>query len=175
MTEVRARIVTAETVAGRHGAGVKLLVATKSWDAASAAAAVNAGARLVGESRMQELEVKANALKAAGARIHVIGQLQRNKAQIAVRYADCVQTIDSIELAERLDRLCTEAGRTLDVMIQEPLPAEHWMWLHPGVTLTPHVSGMTLRGGSVSQAVRAVQALQRGDVLPGHVDRERGY
>ena len=37
ITEVRARIVTAETVAGRHGAGVKLLVATKSWDAASAA------------------------------------------------------------------------------------------------------------------------------------------
>ena len=123
-TEVRARILTAETVAGRHGAGVKLLVATKSWDAASAAAAVNAGARLVGESRMQELEVKANALKAAGARIHVIGQLQRNKAQIAVRYADCVQTIDSIELAERLDRLCTEAGRTLDVMIQVNVSGE---------------------------------------------------
>lgn len=124
ITDVRARIVTAETVAGRHGAGVKLLVATKSWDAASAAAAVNAGARLVGESRMQELELKASALKAAGARIHVIGQLQRNKAQIAVKHADCVQTVDNVELAERLDRLCSEAGRSLDVMIQVNVSGE---------------------------------------------------
>lgn len=124
ITGARARILAAEGAAGRVGAQVRLLVATKSWDADAASAAVRAGATLVGESRLQELDLKAAALRAAGARIHVIGQVQRNKAQIAVRHADCVQTVDSLPLAERLSRLCVEAGRELDVMIQVNVSGE---------------------------------------------------
>lgn len=124
LTEVKARIIAAEGTSGRVGAQVRLLVATKSWDADAASAAVQAGATLVGESRLQELDLKAEALRAAGARIHVIGQVQRNKAQIAVRHADCVQTVDSLPLAERLSRLCVEAGRELDVMIQVNVSGE---------------------------------------------------
>ena len=124
LNEVKARIVAAEGASGRVGAQVRLLVATKSWDADAATAAVRAGATLVGESRLQELDLKADALRAAGARIHVIGQVQRNKAQIAVRHADCVQTVDSLPLAERLSRLCVEAGRELDVMVQVNVSGE---------------------------------------------------
>ena len=124
LTEAKARIIAAESACGRVGAQVRLLVATKSWDADAAAAAVRAGATLVGESRLQELNMKADAVRAAGARIHVIGQVQRNKAQIAVRHADCVQTVDSLPLAERLNRLCVEAGRELDVMIQVNVSGE---------------------------------------------------
>jgi len=124
LTEVRARIHTTEYRSGRAGSNVKLLVATKAWDVGAAVAAVRAGARLVGESRMQELAVKGPALKAAGARIHVIGQLQRNKAATAVDFADCVETVDSLSLAERLSRLCIEAGRELDVMIQVNMSGE---------------------------------------------------
>ena len=64
---------------------------------------------------MQELDVKGPALQAVGARIHVIGQLQRNKAATAVRFAKCVQTVDSLALAERLSRLAVEAERDLDM------------------------------------------------------------
>ena len=124
LTEVRARIHTAEYLAGRAGSNVKLLVATKAWDADAAVAAVRAGSRLVGESRMQELAAKGAALRAAGARIHVIGQLQRNKAAIAVEFADCVETVDALALAERLSRLCIEAERELDVMIQVNVSGE---------------------------------------------------
>ncbi len=124
LTEVRARIHAAEYSAGRAGAGVKLLVATKAWDADAAVAAVRAGATLVGESRMQELAVKGAPLVSAGARIHVIGQLQRNKAATAVEFADCVQTVDSLALAERLSRLCAEAEKNLDVMIQVNVSGE---------------------------------------------------
>jgi len=124
LTEVRARIHTAEFVSGRAGSDVKLLVATKAWDADAAAAAVRAGATLVGESRMQELAAKGDALRSAGARVHVIGQLQRNKAAIAVEHAVCVQTLDSLALAERLSRLCLDAGRGLDVMIQVNVSGE---------------------------------------------------
>jgi len=124
LTAVRARIHAAEAACGRAGAGVRLLVATKFWGPDAVVEAVRAGASLVGESRMQELEEKGPALAAAGARIHVIGQLQRNKAATAVRYAQCVQTVDSLALAERLSRLCLEAERDLDVMIQVNVSGE---------------------------------------------------
>lgn len=67
------------------------------------------------------------------------------------------------------------AAAVLDVMDEEPLPAGHWLWTHPAVKLTPHVSGMTLCTEAVTQVVRAVQAWQRGEPLPGWVDRARGY
>ena len=124
LADVKARIHAAEAWSGRLGSGVRLLVATKTADADATAAAVRAGVRIVGESRMQELEAKGQALKEAGARIHVIGQLQRNKAAIAVRWADCVQTVESLSLAERLSRLCVDAGRELDVMIQVNVSGE---------------------------------------------------
>jgi pyridoxal phosphate enzyme (YggS family) len=124
LTEVKARIHAAEAGCGRAGAGVRLLVATKFWGPDAVAAVVRAGGTLVGESRMQELAEKGPTLEAAGARIHVIGQLQRNKAAIAVRYARCVQTVDSLALAERLSRLCLEAERELDVMVQVNVSGE---------------------------------------------------
>ncbi len=124
LAAVKARIQAAEAESGRFGAGVRLLVATKAADADAACAAVRAGARLVGESRMQELDAKGAALRSVGARIHVIGQLQRNKASVAVQWADCVQTVDSLRLAERLSRLCVEAERELDVMIQVNVSGE---------------------------------------------------
>lgn len=124
IADAKARIHVAEAQSGRAGSGVRLLVATKAWDAAAAAAAVEAGAILVGESRMQELAAKGEALRRASAHVHVIGELQRNKAAIAVEFAECVQTVDSLRLAERLSRLCVEAERELDVMIQVNVSGE---------------------------------------------------
>jgi pyridoxal phosphate enzyme (YggS family) len=124
LAEAKARIHTAEASCGRAGAGVRLLVATKFWGPDAVAAVVRAGGTLVGESRMQELEEKGPTLVEVGARVHVIGQLQRNKAATAVRYAQCVQTVDSLALGERLSRLCIDAGRDLDVMIQVNVSGE---------------------------------------------------
>lgn len=124
ITEIKARMHLAQAQTGRAGAGVQLLVATKTWNADAAASAVSAGAKLVGESRMQELAEKGEALRKAGARVHVIGQLQRNKAAIAVEHATCVQTVDSMKLAERLSRLCVDAERELEVMIQVNVSGE---------------------------------------------------
>ncbi|WP_061962509.1 YggS family pyridoxal phosphate-dependent enzyme [Demequina flava] len=124
LAEVKARVHVAESSCGRSGAGTQILVATKAWEVDAAVGAVRAGARLVGESRMQELAHKGDALRKAGAVVHVIGQLQRNKAGIAVEYASCVQTVDSLKLAERLSRLCVEAQRDLQVMIQVNVSGE---------------------------------------------------
>lgn len=124
LTEIRARIVSAEQQCGRSGAGVQLLVATKTHNADAVAAVVRAGAKIVGESKMQELAAKGEVLREMGARVHVIGPLQRNKAAIAVEYAQCVQSVDSLRLAERLSRLCLEGERDLEVMIQVNVSGE---------------------------------------------------
>lgn len=122
--EAHARVRAAEAMCGRSGAGTRLLVATKSWDADAVRAACAGGVRLVGENRMQELEEKGPAFVAAGVEIHVIGPLQRNKADIAVRWARTVQSVDTLDLAERLSRLCLDSGRAMDVMVQVNVSGE---------------------------------------------------
>lgn len=67
------------------------------------------------------------------------------------------------------------AAAALDVMQQEPLPADHWLWRHPSVTLTPHVAGMTTQAETLAQVTAAVQAIRAGRQPAGRVDRQRGY
>jgi len=67
------------------------------------------------------------------------------------------------------------AGAALDVMAQEPLPADHWLWTHPRVALTPHVGAQTMRGESVAQVAQALRAIERGEAPVGLVRRDRGY
>jgi glyoxylate/hydroxypyruvate reductase A len=67
------------------------------------------------------------------------------------------------------------AGATLDVFDCEPLPPEHPLWTQPGVTVTPHVSGVTLLEESVEQVAHKIRLLERGEPVTGIVDWERGY
>jgi glyoxylate/hydroxypyruvate reductase A len=66
-------------------------------------------------------------------------------------------------------------GATLDVFAQEPLPPEHAFWSHPGVRVTPHVSGVTLLAESVEQVAHKIRSLERGEPVSGIVDWTRGY
>ncbi|WP_394756924.1 2-hydroxyacid dehydrogenase [Rhodoferax sp.] len=67
------------------------------------------------------------------------------------------------------------AGATLDVFRTEPLPPAHPFWRQPKITLTPHTSARTLRETSIAQIAGKIGALERGEPVPGAVDRERGY
>ncbi|NYH18089.1 2-hydroxyacid dehydrogenase [Paraburkholderia bryophila] len=64
---------------------------------------------------------------------------------------------------------------TLDVFREEPLPADHLFWREPRITITPHVSALTLRSESVEQVALKIKALARGDTVGGVVNLERGY
>ncbi|HEX3638810.1 MAG TPA: glyoxylate/hydroxypyruvate reductase A [Paraburkholderia sp.] len=67
------------------------------------------------------------------------------------------------------------AAATLDVFREEPLPPDHLFWQEPRITITPHVSALTLREESVAQVARKMAALMRGETVSGVVDIERGY
>lgn len=67
------------------------------------------------------------------------------------------------------------AGATLDVFRTEPLPPEHAFWKSPKITLTPHISAVTLREESVAQIAGKMLAMERSETISGVVDINRGY
>jgi glyoxylate/hydroxypyruvate reductase len=67
------------------------------------------------------------------------------------------------------------ASATLDVFRDEPLPPDHPFWRHPRVTVTPHVSAVTLVEESIAQVVAKIGRLEHGERVTGVVDRARGY
>ncbi len=79
--------------------------------------------------------------------------------------------------ADLLDALASGqlAAATLDVFRQEPLPLDHPFWQEPRITITPHMSALTLREESVAQIAGKMLALERGEAVSGVVNIERGY
>ncbi|MEU4438672.1 YggS family pyridoxal phosphate-dependent enzyme [Micromonospora chalcea] len=121
LARVRARIADACAAAGRQRDAVTLVAVTKTYPASDVVALAGLGVTDVGENRDQEAAPKAEAVAEAGAapRWHFIGQLQRNKARSVVRYADVVQSVDSVRLAAALDAAAGAVrDRPLDVLVQ---------------------------------------------------------
>jgi len=79
--------------------------------------------------------------------------------------------------ADLLDALASGqlAAATLDVFQEEPLPPDHPFWQEPRITVTPHMSALTLREESVAQIAQKMLALDRGEAVGGMVNIERGY
>jgi len=67
------------------------------------------------------------------------------------------------------------AGATLDVFRNEPLPAPHPFWSEPRITITPHVSALTIREEAVRQIAHKITLLEQGEHVADVVDRNRGY
>jgi len=126
LRRVTDRLRAAEARAGRAEGSVALCAVSKTFPAEAVAEAVAAGATDIGENRVQETEGKRPEAEALGARArwHLIGHLQSNKARRAVELFDVIQTIDSVALARRLDRVAGEAGRRPDVLVQVDLGHE---------------------------------------------------
>lgn len=103
LAALEARIAAACARAGRERGEVTLVAVTKTFPASDVDLAIEAGMTDVGENKVQEArEKKPNVTRSA--RWHLIGHLQSNKVKDAVRVFDVIQTIDSIELAEKIAR-----------------------------------------------------------------------
>jgi pyridoxal phosphate enzyme (YggS family) len=104
LAAVRERIAAAAARAGRRAEDVTLIAVSKTFAASAIRAAHAAGARHFGESRVQEWESKRAELADLDAIWHLIGHLQSNKAARAATLFHAVDSLDSLELARRLDR-----------------------------------------------------------------------
>ena len=125
MATVRGRIASAAERCGRRQGEVKLVAVSKTHPAEVIRTAIQAGCKVFGENEVQEAEVKIAEVGREAAEWHLIGHLQSNKARRAVQLFDVVHSLDSIELAERLDRICIEEGRSrLSVFVQVDLAGE---------------------------------------------------
>jgi PLP dependent protein len=120
LAEVEARIGKAAALAGRKAGDVTLIAVSKTQPAERIAALIAEGQRDFGENRVQEAEGKWPALRArhAGIRLHLIGQLQSNKAEEAVTLFDAIHSVDRPSLVAALARAMDKAGRRPDCFLQ---------------------------------------------------------
>jgi len=123
LSEVRGRIEAAAARAGRNASSVTLVAVGKTKPLEDLLLAHAAGVTHFGENRVQEAETKFPSLPGGAVR-HLIGPLQSNKANRAARLFDVVQTVDSLDIARRLDRAAETAGRVLKVFLEIRLGGE---------------------------------------------------
>jgi pyridoxal phosphate enzyme (YggS family) len=118
LAELNQRIDQACTRSGRSKEDVRLLPVSKTVEVERIRLAFAAGCCEFGENKVQEAMDKAQALSHLPVRWSIIGHLQTNKAKFVARFAHEVQSIDSMKLAEALDRRLQIEQRSLDVMVQ---------------------------------------------------------
>ena len=123
LAALRARLAAACARAGRDAASVTLLAVSKFQPPEAVRAALDAGLVHFGESRVQEAKAKIP-LCPGRARWHMIGHLQSNKCRDAVALFELVQSVDSLALAQELDRQCEKAAKTLPVLLEVNVAGE---------------------------------------------------
>ncbi|MBQ7501121.1 YggS family pyridoxal phosphate-dependent enzyme [bacterium] len=122
MRQVRSDIERACSACGREAGGVRLIGVSKFQPIEYMLEARQAGLIDFGENYVQEAQRKASQL--SGVRWHLIGHLQHNKVNAAVRFADVIHSLDSAELIEHVDRACLAAGRSIEGLLQIRLGGE---------------------------------------------------
>jgi pyridoxal phosphate enzyme (YggS family) len=125
---INRQIASACERAGRSASEVTLVGASKTVAPSLIRSAIDSGMRVLGENRVQEAAPKIAELRDAISQHHVqwhlIGHLQSNKARRAVELFDAIQSVNSLKLAERLDKIAGELGKRLPVMIEVNLGGE---------------------------------------------------
>ena len=104
--------------------GVLLVAATKMQDASAVREAIAAGVDACGENRVQELLEKNEQLAYAGAPKHFIGHLQRNKVKNVVGLCDLIQSVDSAELLQLIDRRAAALSIRQDILLEVNIGGE---------------------------------------------------
>ena len=116
---IKQRIAAACARVGRKPEEVKLLLATKTVTPERIKIALKAGNTLIAENKIQELKEKYEALKEVPHTNHFIGHLQTNKIKEVLRYeVSCVESVDRIDLAQKLHNRLASEGKELDIFIQ---------------------------------------------------------
>lgn len=126
LADIHARIARAAAIARRDPAGVTLVAISKTHAAPAIRPLLAAGQRVFGENRVQEAAVKWPELRAEwpDVALHLVGQLQSNKADEAVRLFDCIHALDRPGLVAALAQAMDKAGRQVPCFVQVNIGAE---------------------------------------------------
>ena len=124
--DVHARIAYAAKIAQRRAEEITLIAVSKTHEAPAIEPLIAAGQRVFAENRVQEAAAKWPALREAqaGIELHLVGQLQSNKAEEAVALFDCIHSLDRPSLIAALARAMDKAGRRVPCFVQVNIGAE---------------------------------------------------
>ena len=123
---MRERIASAAKIARRKPDAVELVAISKTHPAEQIALLIDAGQRVFGENRVQEAQDKWPALleRYDGLSLHLVGQLQSNKAEDAVRLFDCIHSLDRPSLVSALGKAFDKTGRQVPCFVQVDIGEE---------------------------------------------------
>ncbi len=126
LEQIRARIAAAAALARRKPDDVTLIAVSKTHAAERIRPLIAAGQRAFGENRVQEAQAKWPVLSDAhpGIELHLVGQLQSNKAEEAVRLFDCIHSLDRPSLITALARAMDKTERQVPCFVQVNIGAE---------------------------------------------------
>jgi len=126
LSHVREKIKTAAESSGRDSDDIDLMVVTKTWPAGIIEIVVDNGIRLLGENRIQEAlpKIENLAKNYSDLHWHMIGHLQSNKAKHALDAFDCIQSVDSLKIANRISSLAVQRETRKDIMLEVNISGE---------------------------------------------------
>ena len=124
LKSIRYQMAEACIRAGRQSEEVTLLGVTKTVDIARINAALDHGLTCIGENRVQEFLQKKDDLHLSGKATHLIGHLQTNKVNSIVGQVDCIESVDSLRIAQAIDAASAKCGRVTDVLVEVNIGGE---------------------------------------------------
>ena len=117
LSYVRERIVKACEKVGQNPKEITLVAVTKTIDESIINESISYGVTDIGENKVQEIQRKYNQIT-PGVKWHLIGHLQRNKVKYIIDKVDLIHSVDSLRLAEEIDKRAKSVGRIMDILIQ---------------------------------------------------------
>lgn len=118
IAKIKHRMANACIECNRDPSSVRLLLATKTVAPSDMRIAIEAGDTLIGENKVQEFAAKAEALRDLIYTRHFIGHLQTNKVKEILQYVHCIQSVDRVSLAEKLQQRLAFENKHLDILVQ---------------------------------------------------------
>lgn len=115
---VKARVEESAIKAGRNPKDVRLMAVTKTVESVYINRALDLGADLIGENRVQEFLGKKDELHLDGVEKHLIGHLQTNKVKQIVGEVDMIESVDSVKLAKEINRVSANKGLISNVLVE---------------------------------------------------------
>ena len=120
---IREKIKKAAFKANRKPEEIKLVAVTKTATIEQIKEAISAGVKIIGENKVQEAKEKYQILS-ADIEWHLVGHLQTNKVKYAIEIFDCIHSVDSIKLAQEIDKRSLQFGKTTNVLLEVNVSGE---------------------------------------------------